>query len=278
LVPLVLDSITAGVPGSIGFPPASPALERFGLKFSFGGAHISRTMMLQELLAVLANVPQHSDAPVYREAILQQNVLAKTTDSTRQKSLRHLRELYALDESIPIFVLFRALYAVDPASAGSLAIQVAWARDPLLRATSSAVLCALEGVDVDTASLAEAIEATFPRQYSELNRKKIGRNAASSWSQSGHLTGRARKIRQRIRPSTASVVMALFLGNLGGYHGGAVFSNPWCQLLDLEPASAKEMGFEAHRAGLLNLRAVGEIVDLSFPLFAYLEHACYECH
>jgi hypothetical protein len=28
------------------------------------------------------------------------------------------------------------------------------------------------------------------------------------------------------------------------------------------------MGFEAHRAGLLNLRAVGEIVELSFPLLA----------
>jgi len=28
------------------------------------------------------------------------------------------------------------------------------------------------------------------------------------------------------------------------------------------------MGFEAHRAGLLNLRAVGEVVELSFPLLA----------
>ena len=30
------------------------------------------------------------------------------------------------------------------------------------------------------------------------------------------------------------------------------------------------MGFEAHRVGLLNLRAVGEVVELSFPLFAEL--------
>jgi len=28
------------------------------------------------------------------------------------------------------------------------------------------------------------------------------------------------------------------------------------------------MGFEAHRGGLLNLRAVGEITELSFPLLA----------
>ena len=67
------------------------------MKFSAGGPHISRTMMLAELGAVLASVPPGSAAADYREAILQRNVLGKTTDSTRQKSLRHLRELYALD-------------------------------------------------------------------------------------------------------------------------------------------------------------------------------------
>jgi hypothetical protein len=46
----------------------------------------------------------------------QKNVLGKTTDSTRQKSLRHLRELYALDEGTPIFGLLRRLYSIDAAS------------------------------------------------------------------------------------------------------------------------------------------------------------------
>ena len=114
--------LTASGVSSIGFPAASRALETFGLKFSSGGAHISRTMMMQELDAVLANVPQGSGATDYREAILQENVLGKTTDSTRQKSLRHLRELYALDEAAPIFGLLRRLHAMDasePAVAGS---------------------------------------------------------------------------------------------------------------------------------------------------------------
>ena len=65
-----------------------------------------------------------------------------------------------------------------------------------------------------------------------------------------------------------AVTLALFLGNAAGYHGAAVFSNPWCRLLDLNPDRAKSMAFEAHRAGLLNLRAVGEVVELSFPMFA----------
>jgi hypothetical protein len=52
-------------------------------------------LMLAELGAVLANVPRGAGAAYYGEAILRRNILGKTTESTRQKSLRHLRELYA---------------------------------------------------------------------------------------------------------------------------------------------------------------------------------------
>src|SRR5271156_6066864 len=97
---------------SLGFPSVSPALEKFGLKFSSGGSHTSRTMMLAEIGAVLVSVPQGSSASDYRVAVLQRNILGKTTDSTRQKTLRHLRELYALDEPTPIFGLLRRLYSV----------------------------------------------------------------------------------------------------------------------------------------------------------------------
>ena len=253
---------------SLGFPAASPALETFGLKFSNGGAHISRTMMLAELGTVLATVPKGSGAADYRSAILERNVLGKTTDSTRRESLRRLRELYALDEATAIFGLLRKLHAIDAASLPLLAVQVAWARDPLLRATTPPVTDASEGERVETASLAKALEAAFPKQYSDLSQNQTARHAASSWTQSGHLVGRAKKIRRRIKPTTVAVTMALFLGEIAGYHGAAVFSNPWCRLLDLNPDRAKAMGLEAHRAGLLNLRAVGEVVELSFPLLA----------
>lgn len=238
------------------------------MKFSAGGAHISRTMMLAELLTVLEAVPQNSSSDDYREAILDRNVLGKDTVSTRKESLRRLRELYALDVSRPIFGLLRKLYTIDPTSLPLLALQVVWARDPLFRATTSPVLSASEGDRVETVSLAQAFEATFPDQYSELSRNQTARHAASSWTQSGHLTGRTNKTRQRIKPTIVAVTMALFLGDIAGYHGAAVFSNPWCCLLDLSADRAKAMGQEAHRAGLLNLRAIGEVVELSFPLLA----------
>jgi hypothetical protein len=62
--------------------------------------------------------------------------------------------------------------------------------------------------------------------------------------------------------------MALFLGDIAGYHGVSVFSNPWCRLLDLDSDRARSMGFEAHRAGLINLRAVGDVVELALPLLS----------
>jgi len=253
---------------SLSFPSASPGLEKFGFKFSSGGAHISRTIMLAELAAVLASVPQGSGADDYREAILQKNVLGKNTDSTRRESLRRLRELYALNEATPIFGLLRKLQAIDPTSLALLAVQVAWARDPLLRATTQSVVDASEDERVETASLAQALEAAFPNQYSEQSRNQTARHAASSWTQSGHLAGRAKKTRQRIKPTVVAVTMAFFLGDIAGYHGAAIFLNPWCRLLDLNADRARAMGFEAHRAGLLNLRAVGEVVELSFPLLA----------
>jgi hypothetical protein len=108
--------MSSGLALSSKFPLPLPALEAFGFKFSSGGAHISRTMMLTELSAVLMSLPHGAGTVDYRDAIVSRNILGKTTVSTRQKSLRHLRELYGLDESLPIFGALRKLYAIDSES------------------------------------------------------------------------------------------------------------------------------------------------------------------
>jgi hypothetical protein len=258
--------------GRIEFPHASVGLEAFGLKSRDGGAHISRTMMLAELEAVLAAVPTHGTAADYRDAVLNQNALGKTTASTRDKSLRHLRELYALDPAVPLFSALRRLAVQDPASLPMIALLVAWSRDPLLRATWPPVGNAHEGQRVESSALAAALQHAFGDQYSELNRNKIGRNAASSWTQSGHLAGRTKKVRQRIKPTPVAVTLALFLGQVAGFHGASVFQNPWCLLLDLDADRARSLAQSAHRAGFLNLRAVGDGIELTFPSLADLQH------
>jgi hypothetical protein len=254
------------------FPLPSGALESFGMKFTAGGSHISRTMMLGELEAVLGTVPADGGTAEYRAAVVDRNILAKTTVSTRLKSLRHLRELYALDGDVPIFAVLRTLERLDAgASLPLLALLAAWSRDPLLRATTPPVLGAQPGAVVGVQSLVEAIDAAYPNQYTAISSHRVARNAASTWTQSGHLLGRLRKVRRGITPTLVPVVMALFLGDVAGYRGPSVFGNPWCRLLDLSADRARAMALEAHRAGLLNFRAVGEVVEISFPMFTNLQ-------
>lgn len=249
-------------------PAARHDAEVFGLKLSGGGAHISRTMMLAELSALLAALPVGASASDYRGAVLDQNILGKNTGSTREKTFRHLRELYALDAGVPLFALLRKLHSWDTGSLPLLALQVAWGRDPLFRATTGPVAEADEGATLAASALAEALEEMHPHRFSPLNRDKIARNASSSWTQSGHLVGRARKIRRKVNPTPVAATLALFLGTLTGFHGSSVFSNPWCRLLDMDPTQARSWGMQANRAGLLNLRAMGEVVEIRFPRFA----------
>jgi hypothetical protein len=247
------------------FVLASSSREAFGFKFTEGGAHISRTMMLAELGALLDSVPLGSPAAAYQAAVLEQNVLAKSTVSTRQKTLRHLKELYGLDDSIPAFSVLRTLDAIDPSSRPLLAIQVAWSRDPLLRATTSVIENAHEGESVDASMMADAIDQAFAGRYSTLNRAKIARNVASSWSQSGHLSMGARKKRRHVHPQAVAATMAFLFGAVAGYLGAAVFDSPWTRLLDLDAQRARSAARAAHQSGLLDLRMSGEIIELSFP-------------
>ena len=82
---------------------------------------------------------------------------------------------------------------------------------------------------------------------------KVVRNAASSWTQSGHLEGRALKKRRRVRPTPTNVAFSLFLGRCAGFRGAELFASGWMLLLDCSPPSARELSLEAKRQGLINL-------------------------
>jgi hypothetical protein len=243
------------------------SLERFGFKLSAGGAHISRTIMLKEITRLLTSSDGAYDVKDYNRAVIEKNVLGKRTETTRQKTLRHLRELYALSSAVPIFSIYRELIKVDPQSAPLLSILIAWARDPLLRATTAAILNASIGDRVSGDDFQQALTEAYPHQYSANNIGKIARNAASSWTQSDHLTGRAKKIRSRVQPRPAAITFALILGHVAGIAGEQLFSSIWCRLLDLNASDARSVAEQAHRQELLTLRAVGSVIEISFPRF-----------
>jgi hypothetical protein len=251
----------------LGLPENLNRLEAFGCKLTEGGAHISRTIMLKEITRLLASSPTAASIEDYSRAVVEENVLAKATETTRQKTFRHLRELYALSSAVPIFSVYRELMKFDPTSAPLLSLSIAWARDPLLRATTPAILNATVGDRVTGDDFQQALTEAYPHQYSANNIGKIARNAASSWTQSGHLTGRTKKIRSRVQPRPAAITFALILGHVGGVAGAQLFSSVWCRLLDLNPTEARSLAEQAHRQELITLRAIGSVVEISFSKF-----------
>jgi hypothetical protein len=254
--------------------PNSSALIRLGAKPSGGGTHITRTMMLDEITRLLIAVPIDADATAYRAAVIEQNVLSKATESTRQRTYRHLRELYGLDPSVPLFSLLRHLVALDEQSLPLIAVLVAWARDPQFRSTTTAILdCPTDRV-CNSADIEKVATPLLSAQYGNKSIRKIAKNASASWSHSGHLTGGIKKVRRRVQASPAALTLALFLSHLSELHGDAMFGSIWCRLLDLTGEQARSLAAQAHREGLINLRVIGAVVEISFPrLQPHLEAA-----
>jgi hypothetical protein len=245
-------------------------LEGFGFKLAEGGAHISRTIMLREITQLVGRAPARMSLDDYRRAVVEENLLGKATETTRQKTFRHLRELYSLSDKVPIFALYRDLVRFDSNSIALLSLLTAWARDPLLRATTPAVLQAKFGDQILGDDLQRALTEAYPHQYSQNNIGKVARNAAASWTQSGHLSGRTKKLRSRVQPRPAALTFALILGYVGGITDTQLFSSMWCRLLDLDPTEARSLAEQAHRQELITLRAVGLVVEIRFPRFGQL--------
>jgi hypothetical protein len=245
-------------------------LKSFGFKLAEGGAHISRTIMLREITQLVGRALATMSLDDYRRAVVEENLLGKATETTRQKTFRHLRELYSLSDKVPIFALYRDLVRFDSGSITLLSLLTAWTRDPLLRATTPAVLQVKFGDHVFGEDLQQALTEAYPHQYSANNVGKIARNAAASWTQSGHLSGRTKKLRSRVQPRPAALTFALVLGYVGGITNTQLFSSIWCRLLDLDPTEARSLAEQAHRQELITLRAVGSVVEVRFPRFGQL--------
>jgi hypothetical protein len=244
-------------------PEKTDALESFGFKFT-GSAHISKTMMLNEITTLLINLHENTSREQYRSAIVSDNILSKATQSNRNETYKKLRSFYALDEKVPLFCIFRELALFDPESIPLLSVLIAWARDPLLRASTPAIFEVVEGGEVSTSSILEALLRVYPDQYSHESITTTASHIATSWTQSGHIVGKQKRIRKRVIAKPAQITLALVLGYVSGNHGDNVFKSSFCKLLDLNPVEAKSLALQAHRANLINLKAIGPIVEVTF--------------
>ena len=226
----------------------------------------SHTIGVPHLVELLREVPSDAPAEQYRAAIVDENVLGRPTQTGRKRSYRHLRELYFLDPTRPEFVALRQFWEIDPLSRPLLAGLLAFTRDEILRASFAAIADLPAGSSVTSADLTAAVAYEFGDEMSESTLGKTGRNTGACWTQTGHLTGRTKKVRTSVTAYPAAIAYAAYLGYLAGGRGLAVLDNPWSQILEITPGRSLEALRDAHMQGLLDLLVAGNVVDVSFPM------------
>ncbi len=221
--------------------------------------------MLEELSHVLDATPGMASREDYADAVLEHNCLGKRTAATRKLSLQRLTELYGLDARVVLFRVLRDLWGRHETSRPLLALLLALARDPLLRATARAVVTTPFGHEFARQSMKDALSDAVGERLNDATLDKVIRNAASSWTQSGHLRGRGRKTRQRVEATPAAAAYALLLGFAVGRRGRLLFQTPRVSVLDGSPDEIIDVSVGAKRLGLLDLKQSGSMIDVSFP-------------
>jgi hypothetical protein len=225
--------------------------------------------MLAELCELFRVCPQAVPLQDYKTATIELNALGKKSLPARERTFRYLRELYSLDTDDVTFFALRQLWCVDVAAQPLLALLSAIDRDQAFRATAGLILAVKPGQPVTSDDLRSAVQRQYPESYSEATAGKIGRNALSSWTQSGHLATINRSTRVRAcavcRPS--AVAFALFLAHRSGSAGQALFDTIYCHLLDRPATVLRDQAFEAAQRGWIDYRELGGIIDVGFKRF-----------
>jgi hypothetical protein len=141
----------------------------------------------------------------------------------------------------------------------------AYARDSTFRSTAPFILKFSKGATITRQALEEFIDSQAPGRFSKATLKSTAQNINSTWTKSGHLSGRARKIRAQAHPTGSSVSYALLLGYLSGIRGRALFQTEYAKLLDCSFERAIELAEEASRRGWIILKRVGDVIEVLFP-------------
>lgn len=245
-------------------PASGPLHASFGFRTGDIGTHTSRTIMLVDLAHLLAVVPPAAERATYLHATVEDNALGKPTLSSRKLTIQRLTELYALDPKVTLFRVLRRFWDLDDRGRPLLALLCALGRDPLLRATASTILAMKPGEELARQKLTEAIREAAEKRLNDSTLDKVVRNASSSWTQSGHLLGRGRKVRQLVLPTPAATAYALALGYLQGFRGQRLFQTLWTRTLDATTEQLMSLAIDAKRLSMLDLKLGGDVIEVNF--------------
>ncbi|NAW85772.1 hypothetical protein [Photobacterium halotolerans] len=240
-------------------------LTQLGFKFGKNGAHSARSMMIEEIQHLLLSRDKTATKDDYENDIINFNILHKPTEKSRQLTYRHLVDLYALDRNVLLFDVLRNWWDLKEEAQPILALQLAIARDPLLR-SSAAVIRQLEPGEYLARETIEAFLAKDdPGRFSAASLKSFSQNINGTWTQAGFLSGKAKKFKEIPKVCFVNVAYALFLAHCQGLSGQRLFDSFWCQMLCQEMDTLYDLAYMASLRGLIKYKHAGDVIEISFP-------------
>lgn len=244
----------------------SKSISRFGFRQDRGGPHLARTIMLEELNLLFSFVDApDADKDLYLRSIVEDNCLNKRSDKTRNLSARHLTNLYGLDPSITLFRCFRYFWERDKEGQPLLALLIAIARDAILKSSIPFIKSYAMGQRVTREALEGFIDDMETGRFSPATLKSTAQNINSSWTQSGHLRGRVKKVRTEAKATPGAASFALLLGYLSEVRGESLYQTEYATLLDCSIEESIELSIEASRKGWIVLKRLGSVIEVLFP-------------
>jgi hypothetical protein len=247
------------------------AAERFGFRANGTGGHMARSMMLEEISALIALTQVDTTREQYKRAILDENILGKPTFSSRSKSYRHLQELYGLDPSLALFRVFRQMSDRDKDGVPLMAMLTTFCRDPQLRHSFTLIRSLHVGEPLARARMEAHLETGFPGRFSAAMKKSLAQNVNTTWTGAGHLKGRVRKTRVLPEPTVAASTFAMFAGFLLGRRGEILIGSVFGCLVGASHTDLVSHLSAASARGWARFRHAGGVFEIDFaPLL--LEH------
>jgi hypothetical protein len=223
-------------------------------------------MMLDELKLLFSYVDQlDAEKDLYLSSIINDNCLNKRSDRTKNLTARHLVNLYGLDPSITLFRCFRYFWQRDEEGRPLLALLFAISRDAILKSSIPFIQSYAIGQRVIREALEEYIENLETGRFSPATLKSTAQNINSSWTQSGHLKGKVKKVRSAAKATPGAAAFSLLLGYLSGVRGESLFQTEYAKLLDCSMEESIELSIEASRKGWIVLKRLGSVIEVLFP-------------
>ena len=240
-------------------------LKKLGFSFGRNSVHTARTIMFEELELLLETVPNPIDENQLIHAIIDENCLGKRSAKSKTLTVRHLVELYALNPTIPLFRTLLYFWNREPDARSLLALLCSSSRDSLLRSSLKVILDTPESAVLSRETMEEFIDALEPGRFSKATLKSVAQNINSSWTKSGHLTGRAKKIRTEAKATPAAIAYALYLGYLCGVRGPELFETDFIRMMDCNREKAIEFAINASQRGWIVFKRIGNVMEILFP-------------